>query len=78
MFTAIVYKIIAKFYHYILAIDRRVYRAYIADKHVFSNMGVNLRGHIYLYSTKIKVGKDVSIWPNVYFSGDNIIIGDNV
>lgn len=39
MFTAIVYKIIAKFYHYILAIDRRVYRAYIADKQVFSNMG---------------------------------------
>ena len=40
--------------------------------------GVNLRGHIYLYSTKIQVGKDVSIWPNVYFSGDNIVIGDNV
>lgn len=39
MFAAIVYKIIAKFYHYILALDRRAYRVYIADKHVFSNMG---------------------------------------
>lgn len=39
MFTAIVFKIIAKFYHYILAIERRFYRLYIADKHVFSNIG---------------------------------------
>lgn len=40
--------------------------------------GVNLRGKIHLYSKKIFVGKGVSLWPDVYFSGENIAIGNNV
>ena len=49
MFTTIINKILATFYHYLLAIERKIYRMYIADKQVFSNMGggVILRGHIY-------------------------------
>lgn len=79
MFKKIAIKIIAKIYHYAIACDRRMYRMYITDKHVFSNMGgVNLLGKIYLFSKCIENGRDLSIWPNVYFSGDNISIGDNV
>ena len=39
MLKKIIQKFIAKLYHYALAIDRRMYRFYIADKQVFSNMG---------------------------------------
>ena len=39
MFKKIAIKIIAKIYHYAIACDRRMYRMYITDKHVFSNMG---------------------------------------
>lgn len=78
MLKKIIQKFIAKLYHYALAIDRRMYRFYIADKQVFSNMGVNLRGKIHLYSKNISVGESVSLWPDVYFSGENITIGNNV
>lgn len=36
MFKKIIQKFIAKLYHYILAIDRRMYGCYIADKQVFN------------------------------------------
>lgn len=79
MFKKVLNKLIAKLYHYILAIDYRFYRIYIAEKQVFSNIdNVTIRGRIYLYSKNIKVGKNVSLWPGVYLSGDNITIGDNV
>lgn len=39
MLKKIIQKFIAKLYHYALAIDRRMYRLYIADKQVFSNIG---------------------------------------
>lgn len=78
MLKKIIQKFIAKLYHYALAIDRRMYRLYIADKQVFSNIGGDLRGKIHLYSKKISVGESVSLWPNVYFSGENITIGNDV
>ena len=43
MFKKIAIKIIAKIYHYAIACDRRMYRMYITDKHVFSNMGEAVR-----------------------------------
>lgn len=79
MFKKIIQKFIAKLYHYVLAIDRRMYGLYIADKQVFNNArGVNLHGKIHLYSKKISIGEGVSLWPDVYFSGENIVIGNNV
>ncbi len=40
---------------------------------------VNIYGKVYINATNIKIGKNVSIYPNVYFWGDGeIIIGDNV
>ena len=79
MLKKIIQKFIAKLYHYALAIDRRMYRFYVADRQVFSDMGgVNLRGKIHLYSKNISVGESVSLWPDVYFSGENITIGNNV
>lgn len=43
--------------------------------------GLNLRvlGKIYLNATNVKIGNNVTIYPEVYFWGDGeIIIGDNV
>lgn len=40
---------------------------------------VNVLGVIHINATNIKIGKNVTIYPNVYFWGDGeIIIGDNV
>lgn len=38
----------------------------------------NVLGKIYICANKIKIGKNVTIYPGVYFWGDNIVIGDNV
>ena len=40
--------------------------------------GVNLRGKIFLFSKHVETGYNVSLWPDVYLSGDKITIGDNV
>lgn len=81
MFKSFVQKIIAKMYHYLLAIDRRMYKLYINDKQAFKGEGKNeikLLGKIQLFSNDVSVGKNVSLWPGVYLSGNNIIIGNNV
>lgn len=74
MFKKIIQKFIAKLYHYILAIDRRMYGCYIADKQVFNDTrgGVNLRGKIHLYSKKISVGEGVS-FGQMYISQEKIL-----
>lgn len=74
-------KAVAKLYHYLLAVNRRMYAIYIAESGVFSNGlgGVNLRGKIFLFCKRVVTGKNVSLWPGVYFCGEGIIIiGDNV
>ncbi len=44
-----------------------------------SEKSVNVLGKVYVNATNIKIGKNVTIYPNVYFWGDGeIIIGDNV
>jgi acetyltransferase-like isoleucine patch superfamily enzyme len=44
-----------------------------------SEKSVNILGKVYVNATNIKIGKNVTIYPNVYFWGDGeIIIGDNV
>lgn len=79
MFKKIVYRIIALFYRYDLALDRRMYRIYISEKNVFSDInGVEIYGRIYLHSKRINNGKNIKLWPGVEFSGDNITIGNNV
>lgn len=79
MLKKLVQKLIAKIYHYLLAIERRMYNVYISDKQVFDDIEhVKLLGKIHLYSRSVSVGKDVTLWPDVYFSGDHISIGDNV
>ncbi len=40
---------------------------------------VKVLGKVYVYATNVKIGKNVTIYPNVFFWGDGeIIIGDNV
>ena len=39
MLKKIIQKFIANLYHHALAIDRRIYKFYIDDKQVFSDMG---------------------------------------
>jgi acetyltransferase-like isoleucine patch superfamily enzyme len=40
---------------------------------------VKILGKVYINATNIKIGKNVTIYPNAYFWGDGLIeIGDNV
>ncbi|MBC8643934.1 acyltransferase [Flavobacterium lindanitolerans] len=70
----------------LLLIDRiinkliRVYRKKIFLLKIKSKENtVNVLGKVYVNATNIKIGKNVTIYPNVYFWGDGLIeIGDNV
>lgn len=74
-----IYKAIALLYRYALALDRRMYRIYISNKNVFSDMDeMYIYGKIYLNSKRIINGKKVKLWPGVHISGNNIRIGNNV
>lgn len=73
MLKKIIQKFIANLYHYALAIDRRIYKFYIDDKQVFSDMGgVNLRGKIHLYSKKYLLEK-VCPFGQMYISQEKIL-----
>lgn len=70
----------------LLLIDRiidkliRVYRKKIFLLKIKSKENtVNVLGKVYVNATNIKIGKNVTIYPNVYFWGDGVIeIGNNV
>lgn len=70
----------------LLIIDRikntlqRRYRKYIFLKRTRTpHKAVTLLGKVYLNATDVKIGRNVTIYPNVYFWGSGeIIIGDNV
>ena len=51
MFKKIINIVIAKLYHYGLAVNRRMYAIYIADKHVFSGGGKFKRKDISIQQT---------------------------
>ncbi|MDM8144873.1 acyltransferase [Bacteroides eggerthii] len=79
MFKKMMCKVIALLYRYALALDRRMYRIYISEKKVFSDMDeIEIYGKFFLNSKKIINGKKVKLWPGVHISGDNIKIGNNV
>ncbi len=49
------------------------------DKIRSNESSTQVLGKVYVNATNIKIGKNVTIYPNVYFWGDGeIIIGDNV
>ena len=56
------------------------YRKYAFLSKIKSNEhSVNILGKIYVNASNIKIGKNVTIYPNVYFWGDGLIeIADNV
>ena len=58
----------------------RIYRKKIFLLKIKSNeKSVNILGKVFGNATNIKIGKNVTIYPNVYFWGDGLIeIGDNV
>ncbi len=54
---------------------KRVFRAKIKCPH----KNFQIVGDVYVINTNIKIGKNVTIYPNVMFHGDGLIdIGDNV
>lgn len=58
----------------------REYRKIIFLQKIKSKQrSVNVLGIVHVNATNIKIGKNVTIYPNVYFWGDGLIeIGDNV
>lgn len=73
MFKKMISKVVALLYRYALALDRRMYRMYISEKNVFSDINdVSIYGKIHLKSKKIIHGKNLKLWPGVDISGDNI------
>ena len=62
MLKEMIYKAIALLYRYALALDRRMYRIYISNKNVFSDMDeMYIYGKIYLNSKRIINGKKVKL-----------------
>ena len=69
-----------------LIIDRikshvqRRYRKYIFLQRTRTpHKAVTLLGNVYLNASNVKIGRNVTIYPNVYFWGSGeIVIGDNV
>lgn len=58
----------------------RLYRKKVFLSKIKNNdKSVNVLGKVYVNATNIKIGRNVTIYPNVYFWGDGLIeIGDNV
>lgn len=59
---------------------KRCYRKYIFRKRIgCSHNSFSLVGKVTLINTNIRIGKNVTIYPDVMFFGDGpIVIGDNV
>lgn len=71
-FLALLYKVY-------LHISMKIRTAYIKTKlQDFTPSSVRVLGKIYLNAKHIKVGHNVTFYPNVYLWGNNIEIGDNV
>lgn len=58
----------------------RKLRAFVFLRQINSSeTSVKILGNVFVNATNVRIGKNVTIYPNVYFWGDGeIIIGDNV
>lgn len=59
-------------------ITRKIRTAYVVKCCAYCAESPHILGRVYINCTNLKIGKNVTLYPNVYLWGDNIEIGDNV